>query len=663
MGSENDSQYINSLSEILEMVKNTDRRLISNDGRLVYYNTNDNEWYILTFPNYPGNPFNIAKIRDDLEKTRFNLNSQLSAFIFDLNAQNLNPSLVEAETEFNKLKDVYPQLDISGLSLKLRDQDFSVKKLSQSEIEQLSLDNRPRVRRSMRPMLPLSRTTVVAKTTVKSVAEPTDSKPITGVETTTAVKPEVKPEVNPVVKSTDSKPTMKLSVKINPLKVLAAKKLETSSIEKEKEKEKGKTIEDKDKTADKDIEEDKEKVANDKLFFYSKSAAKQRPGEGVNEYVSAENKDKYVKLSMEPDWRKKLSNFWIAPIKIDDKEWNTVEHYFQAKKLGLIDKEKADELSLDSGSEISKDDGSSARNQRKALPLTGKELQEWDRIKDEVMQKALMAKFTQHNDLQKILLETQDAELWHGSRGDNNRQYILEKVRSLIKQEVSKPVAISGKDSTKPIKPKILPKLFIKPTATSSTATSSTATATATATATSSTTTSTTDKDKDKDKDRKQAETFNKNECSKDPLTHEALYRKLLPGKELPGIKSLICGRIETELKRLQKEQKGGSEYELYTVSELSDVKENDSDTGKKPFDILTTVVDTAKYLADRDIPPEIKDTVISTIMSSETGKKLMPYMEKLKASPELQEQLFSLLKMAYNDIKGIPQQVDNVTQ
>lgn len=63
----------------------------------------------------------------------------------------------------------------------------------------------------------------------------------------------------------------------------------------------------------------------DKLFYYSKSADK-KPGHGVNEFVSEDRQ--YDALSHIKDWRKMLSNFYIAPFEYQDHRWNTVEHMF-----------------------------------------------------------------------------------------------------------------------------------------------------------------------------------------------------------------------------------------------------------------------------------------------------------------------------------------------
>src|SRR5690348_14774068 len=91
-------------------------------------------------------------------------------------------------------------------------------------------------------------------------------------------------------------------------------------------------------------------MSEDKLFYYSKSADKY-PGKGVNEYTK---ENIYKELSTIKNWRKMLSNFYIAPFKLDGYTWNSVEHYYHANKfLHNIDLYKS--FTLESKSSYSED--------------------------------------------------------------------------------------------------------------------------------------------------------------------------------------------------------------------------------------------------------------------------------------------------------------------
>jgi predicted NAD-dependent protein-ADP-ribosyltransferase YbiA (DUF1768 family) len=169
----------------------------------------------------------------------------------------------------------------------------------------------------------------------------------------------------------------------------------------------------------------------DQLFYYSKSANKPA-GKGTNEIAVDYNI--YKELNKIKDWRKILSNFYISEFTYDNKIYNSVEHAFQAKKIELVDKDKAYWFCKNSGHIIGIGDGLTARKNRKLVILTSADLQRWDDIKHKVMEAILLAKFTQVSIAKQVLLLTQTAILLHGTKGiPITRQYELENVRNKIK--------------------------------------------------------------------------------------------------------------------------------------------------------------------------------------------------------------------------------------
>ena len=95
-----------------------------------------------------------------------------------------------------------------------------------------------------------------------------------------------------------------------------------------------------------------------------------------------------------------FSNFAAYPFEIDGKIWRTSEHYFQAQKFAGTGHEE--ELRLVASPMVVARMGRSRQR-----PLR----KDWETAKDDIMRTALRAKFTQHEDLKKILLETGDASL------------------------------------------------------------------------------------------------------------------------------------------------------------------------------------------------------------------------------------------------------------
>lgn len=105
-----------------------------------------------------------------------------------------------------------------------------------------------------------------------------------------------------------------------------------------------------------------------------------------------------------------FSNFAAFPIRLEGKTWPTSEHYFQAQKFIETDPAWA--------AAIRKADspGLAARMGRdRKHPLR----RDWEAVKDDVMRKALAAKFEQHDELRALLLSTGDEPLVEHTTNDS----------------------------------------------------------------------------------------------------------------------------------------------------------------------------------------------------------------------------------------------------
>lgn len=102
-----------------------------------------------------------------------------------------------------------------------------------------------------------------------------------------------------------------------------------------------------------------------------------------------------------------FSNFSAHGFELDGKYWPTSEHYFQAQKF--IGTEHVEEIRKAKTPKLAAEMG---RDRKRPLR------RDWERVKDDVMRRAVLAKFQTHADIREILLSTGDAPLVENTRGD-----------------------------------------------------------------------------------------------------------------------------------------------------------------------------------------------------------------------------------------------------
>jgi predicted NAD-dependent protein-ADP-ribosyltransferase YbiA (DUF1768 family) len=168
----------------------------------------------------------------------------------------------------------------------------------------------------------------------------------------------------------------------------------------------------------------------DKLCYYSKSKDA-LVGEGKNEFINDINQ--YEELNKISNWRRILSNFYVEGFIFEDKRYNSVEHAFQSYKIALVDKEKAEYFTLDSGHPIGMGNGTTAQKNRKLVVLNAEQLAHWDGIKDNIMTEITRQRILQSDIYKNVLILTRDAQLWHViSRKGIIRNVYLEELRSSL---------------------------------------------------------------------------------------------------------------------------------------------------------------------------------------------------------------------------------------
>lgn len=102
-----------------------------------------------------------------------------------------------------------------------------------------------------------------------------------------------------------------------------------------------------------------------------------------------------------------LCNYYVRPMVVDGVTWTAVEHYYQAQKT--LDPAYQQRIHDAATPAEAKALGNSTECVRRP---------DWDTWKLMAMRKALFAKFTQHADLRRMLLDTGDKTLHENSMVD-----------------------------------------------------------------------------------------------------------------------------------------------------------------------------------------------------------------------------------------------------
>lgn len=149
-------------------------------------------------------------------------------------------------------------------------------------------------------------------------------------------------------------------------------------------------------------------VAEKPAFVFATKPPEEEKVEVEEEKEEVEAPADAIRFYSNSETFKELSNFYPAKITIEGKTYPTVEHYFQAMKFPNNPAFQDQILAQKTPA------GAKKMGATKIIPLRP----DWDEVRDDVMAKALRAKFTQNEALKALLLSTETKKLEEASPTD-----------------------------------------------------------------------------------------------------------------------------------------------------------------------------------------------------------------------------------------------------
>jgi predicted NAD-dependent protein-ADP-ribosyltransferase YbiA (DUF1768 family) len=195
--------------------------------------------------------------------------------------------------------------------------------------------------------------------------------------------------------------------------------------------------EDEEDSSDKDLKFQENIDYDNSVVFqiYGKSNDKPLPGKGSGEKIEMDQIKEYSELSKNIDWRRKLSDYHMAPIKIDNYTWNSVVHYMNGNKFkSNLDYYK--EFTMESNSVISSSPEKAKEAGQIKSKIRPKDIKidsDYDVKESELLLKAYKNKFEQHEELKDILKLTKKATIKNYIKGKEAQvNYELMKTRDIV---------------------------------------------------------------------------------------------------------------------------------------------------------------------------------------------------------------------------------------